>query len=314
MKAKGQEDTDEGYGRLDALNRIGNQVFYIDFVTAVFPGFENNIHANDAPVSYPADLDRAVAVVGAIRRFDRAAADPQCRRGARRLARCSTFRPTFRRTGFSARRSRWKIWCASKTMLRGTDPFSRTPKGFGGLHRRNGPRISSPTTRLENQSGACRQGPRALRQHLRRMPPRPRRRPRIRRAISGQEFLDGEHTLEAGPGRRLDHGRSPEERRRHGYGSGTGQRAGDTTRFRSPASSSWIPRKISGRDGSARTCRPIPRPRCRSPIALMIVVDRVSRNGWTIAASRIRSRSGALGRAKQLSECETRNRIIAPGR
>ena len=32
LKSKGQQDTPEGYGRLDALNRIGNQVFYTDYV------------------------------------------------------------------------------------------------------------------------------------------------------------------------------------------------------------------------------------------------------------------------------------------
>ncbi len=46
-------DTDEGYGRLDALNRIGNQVFYTDLAAGGLSGIENNLYANDAPVSYP---------------------------------------------------------------------------------------------------------------------------------------------------------------------------------------------------------------------------------------------------------------------
>jgi len=53
IKGKGQKDTEEGYGRLDALNRIGNQVFYTDLATAGLTGFEKNLHANDAPVSFP---------------------------------------------------------------------------------------------------------------------------------------------------------------------------------------------------------------------------------------------------------------------
>ena len=53
IKDKGQKDTDEGYGRLDALNRIGNQVFYTDLALGGLTGFENNLHANDAPVSFP---------------------------------------------------------------------------------------------------------------------------------------------------------------------------------------------------------------------------------------------------------------------
>jgi hypothetical protein len=50
---KQQADTEEGFGRLDALNRIGNQVFYTDLVTAGLSGFEKNLHAQDAPVSFP---------------------------------------------------------------------------------------------------------------------------------------------------------------------------------------------------------------------------------------------------------------------
>src|SRR4029453_8459073 len=83
-------------------------------------------------------------------------------------------------------------------------------------------------SRLEDQSGACCQGTRALRQYLRGVSPRARRRPRIRRAVSGQELLvDAVEILEAGPERRLDPERGPEERGRHGNGSSSGQRAGD---------------------------------------------------------------------------------------
>jgi mono/diheme cytochrome c family protein len=51
--AKGQKSTDEGYGRLDALNRIGNQVFYTDLAKDGVAGVEKNLHAQDAPVSFP---------------------------------------------------------------------------------------------------------------------------------------------------------------------------------------------------------------------------------------------------------------------
>lgn len=49
-----QKDTEEGFGRLDALNRIGNQVFSQDLALSGIKGFEKNLHAQDAPVSYPA--------------------------------------------------------------------------------------------------------------------------------------------------------------------------------------------------------------------------------------------------------------------
>lgn len=48
-----QKDTEEGFGRLDALNRIGNQVFSQDLALSGVKGFEKNLHAQDAPVSYP---------------------------------------------------------------------------------------------------------------------------------------------------------------------------------------------------------------------------------------------------------------------
>lgn len=50
---KRQIDTEEGFGRLDALNRIGNQVFSTDLTDAGLTGFERNLNARDAPVSFP---------------------------------------------------------------------------------------------------------------------------------------------------------------------------------------------------------------------------------------------------------------------
>jgi hypothetical protein len=48
-----REDTLEGYGRLDALNRIGNQVFATDMAISGLEGFDKNLAARDAPVSFP---------------------------------------------------------------------------------------------------------------------------------------------------------------------------------------------------------------------------------------------------------------------
>jgi hypothetical protein len=53
IHAKQQTDTEEGFGRLDALNRIGNQVFSQDLTLSGVAGFEKNLHAQDAPVSFP---------------------------------------------------------------------------------------------------------------------------------------------------------------------------------------------------------------------------------------------------------------------
>jgi hypothetical protein len=40
LKAKGEKDTDERFGRLDALNRIGNQVFYTDLAAGGLSGYK----------------------------------------------------------------------------------------------------------------------------------------------------------------------------------------------------------------------------------------------------------------------------------
>ena len=61
-----QKETEEGFGRLDALNRIGNQVFSTDLALSGLTGFEKNLHAQRCAGQFPADLDRAVVPVRAI--------------------------------------------------------------------------------------------------------------------------------------------------------------------------------------------------------------------------------------------------------
>ncbi len=53
--ASGQADTPENFGRLDALNRIGNRLFYEDLGgPAGGDAIAGNFHATDAPVRFPA--------------------------------------------------------------------------------------------------------------------------------------------------------------------------------------------------------------------------------------------------------------------
>ena len=53
IESQGKTETDEGFGRLDALNRIGNQVFYLDMATSGLSDFGKNQRVIDAPVSFP---------------------------------------------------------------------------------------------------------------------------------------------------------------------------------------------------------------------------------------------------------------------
>ncbi|WP_413205934.1 di-heme-cytochrome C peroxidase [Rhodospirillum sp. A1_3_36] len=52
-----KENVEEGFGRLDALNRIGNQVFVLDLKGATDFDSTVNLAATDAPVNYPQTWD-----------------------------------------------------------------------------------------------------------------------------------------------------------------------------------------------------------------------------------------------------------------
>lgn len=132
IKTKGQKDTDEGYGRLDALNRIGNQVFYTDLVAGGLSGIENNIYANDAPVSYP-----PVWTVPWLwwAQYDASIEQPLIRNAGEALGVTALI-------NLSPEHAPDKLFRSSvalenlvriEAMLRGSDPFSRNPKRFAGL-------------------------------------------------------------------------------------------------------------------------------------------------------------------------------------
>ncbi|MDD1527547.1 cytochrome C [Bradyrhizobium sp. WBOS7] len=131
---KEQQDTVEGFGRLDALNRIGNQVFSQDLALSGVKGFEKNLHAQDAPVSYP-----AIWTVPWFKfaQYDASIEQPLIRNagealGVTALLNLSDAYPEERiwRSSVNIRTLGW-----IEDMLRGPDPF-KSPgpnKTFGGL-------------------------------------------------------------------------------------------------------------------------------------------------------------------------------------
>jgi hypothetical protein len=133
LKSKGQADTPEGYGRLDALNRIGNQVFYVDYVKSNVQGYESNLHANDAPVSYP-----PVWTVPWLwwAQYDASIEQPLIRNAGEALGvRASlNLSPDFPPDRLFRSSVALENLVRIEKMLRGADPFSRTPKSFGGLN------------------------------------------------------------------------------------------------------------------------------------------------------------------------------------
>jgi hypothetical protein len=138
-----QMDTEEGFGRLDALNRIGNQVFTTDMAMSGLQGFEKNLHAQDAPVSFP-PIWTVPWLLWA--QYDASIEQPLIRNageglGVAALLNLSPDAP--RETLFRSSVALGNLVRIEK-MLRGPDPFSQDPKSedpksqepkaFGGLN------------------------------------------------------------------------------------------------------------------------------------------------------------------------------------
>jgi mono/diheme cytochrome c family protein len=131
IKSKGQKDTEEGFGRLDALNRIGNQVFYTDLATAGLAGFEKNLHADDAPVSFP-PIWTVPWFLWA--QYDASIEQPMIRNAGEALGVYALVNLSPDTTPDALFRSTVAIENLDRieTMLRGPDPSSENP-AFGGL-------------------------------------------------------------------------------------------------------------------------------------------------------------------------------------
>jgi hypothetical protein len=130
-KRTGQQDTEEGYGRLDALNRIGNQVFATDPVLSGVAGFEENLHVRDAPVSFPPIWNVSWFWWA---QYDASIQQPLIRNAGEALgvAALLNLSPDYSpETLF--RSVDIENLAAIEAMLKGPNPFEQTPKGFAGL-------------------------------------------------------------------------------------------------------------------------------------------------------------------------------------
>ncbi|MGJ4948903.1 di-heme-cytochrome C peroxidase [Bradyrhizobium sp. HKCCYLS20291] len=132
IAAKGQTETEEGFGRLDALNRIGNQVFYLDMAVSGLPNMLGNQEAIDAPVSYP-----PIWTVPwfSWAQYDGSIAQPLIRNAGEALGVSALL-------NVSPEPASDRLWRSSiaienllhiEDMLRGPDPFATTTPAFGGL-------------------------------------------------------------------------------------------------------------------------------------------------------------------------------------
>ena len=127
-----QQDTEEGYGRLDALNRIGNQVFYTDMVLSGVTVSDKNMHVRDAPVSFP-----PIWTVPWFwwAQYDASISQPLIRNAGEALGVAALINLSPDPAPGALFRSSVDIENLSsiETMLRGPDPSKRNPPEFGGL-------------------------------------------------------------------------------------------------------------------------------------------------------------------------------------
>ena len=127
-----QQDTEEGYGRLDALNRIGNQVFYTDMTLNGVEVPDTNLHIRDAPVSFP-----PIWTVPwfAWAQYDASIGQPLIRNAGEALGVSALINLSPDTAPSTLFRSSVDIenLAEIEKLLRGPNPFEQTPKGFGGL-------------------------------------------------------------------------------------------------------------------------------------------------------------------------------------
>jgi hypothetical protein len=126
------QDTEEGYGRLDALNRIGNQVFYTDMALSGVTVSDKNMHLRDAPVSFPPIWSVPWFWWA---QYDASISQPLIRNAGEALGVAALINLSPDTAPDAMFRSSVDIENLSsiETMLRGPDPFRQNPPEFGGL-------------------------------------------------------------------------------------------------------------------------------------------------------------------------------------
>jgi cytochrome c5 len=126
------QDTIEGFGRLDALNRIGNQVFFTDLEMSGLKGYEKNLHARDAPVSFPPIWSVPWFWWA---QYDASIEQPLIRNAGEALGVSALINLSPDSAPEALFRSSVAVENLDRieTMLRGPNPFAQNPKAFAGL-------------------------------------------------------------------------------------------------------------------------------------------------------------------------------------
>ncbi|SFV17306.1 hypothetical protein SAMN05192541_12813 [Bradyrhizobium arachidis] len=140
LTGQGVADLDEGFGRLDALNRIGNQVFYsnlLDPLTGELsePLLKGNFARHDAPVSFPPIWDTPYFLWA---QYDASVLNELVRNAGEALGVSAKINMSAAAPGrpLFASSIRLSDIARFEELLRGTDPFSSEDAGgrkFTGL-------------------------------------------------------------------------------------------------------------------------------------------------------------------------------------
>lgn len=133
IKSKGQVATYEGFGRLDALNRIGNEVFYLDMARSGMSDYTLNQEAINAPVSFP-----PIWTVPwfSWAQYDASISQPLVRNAGEALGVSAAINLSPDTVHDDLYRSSVALENLDRIekMLQGGDPFKSTKPAFGGLH------------------------------------------------------------------------------------------------------------------------------------------------------------------------------------
>lgn len=124
--SKGLSDTPEGFARLDALNRIGNRVFYYNLGAG--PEIADNFHATDAPVRFPALWSTPWFKYA---EYDASIEQPLVRNVGEAMGVGASVTLEGEKMFTSSVALDNLIWI--EDMLRGPDPFANASPAFSGL-------------------------------------------------------------------------------------------------------------------------------------------------------------------------------------
>ena len=308
-----QKDTEEGFGRLDALNRIGNQVFSQDLTLSGVAGFEKNLHAQDAPVSFP-----PIWTVPWLKyaQYDASIEQPLIRNagealGVTALLNLSSDYPRGHALPLVGRPRQSALDRDDAARPRSLRPERQS--SFGGLTSPKWPsQIFGDDPAWKINPERVTKGRKLYAEICAECHLGPVNDPTFDAQFPEKSIWSSDHWERSGKARCST--RFRRTAKEHGNGPRAGRRAVRSEPFRSPASSTCSPRATSQTGGDARdlSSRPLQRT-CRTRSRLMVTVDLVSRKWMADQHVSTKQREKLWGDERTVPTPSQRDRTIARG-